>query len=122
MTNEENHSVPPTDDQIVQAFRDYVAERADAGNHWARSVTQVEFVSGKVTITLDPERAGDKHWALLADDMQNPVESFTSRVAFHDDTSKWLRQRVDSLEVRDVDGRNLGEANAAELAAINKFD
>jgi hypothetical protein len=122
MTNEENHSTPPTDDQIIQAFRDYIAERAEAENLWAQSVTDVSFADRCVTITLDPEQSGAEHGALIAGDMQDPVESLMDPVGYNSDTLRWLRHRVQHLTVRDVDGRKLSEITTQELAARNDQD
>ncbi|MDN6845945.1 hypothetical protein ACTXJ8_14825 [Corynebacterium variabile] len=112
-------ATPPTDEQIIQAFRDYIAERAGADNQWAQSVTDVSFADGRVTITLDPEQAGDEHGALLTGEMQDPIESLMDPVGFNNDTSRWLRQRVQQLTVKDVDGRKLSEISTAELAERN---
>ncbi|WP_334137012.1 hypothetical protein [Corynebacterium variabile] len=112
-------TTPPTDDQIIQAFRDYIAERTEANNQWAQSVTDVSFADGRVLITLDPEQAGAEHGALIAGDMPDPIESLMGPVGFNNDNSRWLRQRVQHLTVKDVDGRKLREISTAELAERN---
>lgn len=112
-------TTPPTDDQIIREFSSFIAERAEANNQWAQSVTGVSFAGGRVTITLDPEQAGAEHGALIAGDMPDPIESLMDPVGFNNDTSRWLRQRVQHLTVKDVDGRKLSEIPTAELAERN---
>jgi len=115
-------TTPPTDDQILQAFRDYIAERAESDNQWAQSVTDVSFSDGRVTITLDPEQSGAEHGALIARDMPDSIHSFIDPVGFNNDTARWLRQRVQQLTVKDVDGRKLSEITTQELEARNNQD
>lgn len=115
-------TTPPTDEQIVQAFRDHIAERTEAGNSWAQSATDVSFSGDRVTITLDPEQAKAEHWALIADDMPDPIKSFVVPLESNNAGSRWLRQRVQYLTVRDVDGRKLSEISTAELVERNRRD
>lgn len=111
-----NFNVPPTDDEILAAFQEFIAERSGARVMLAQSVADIRFSDGKLTVALDPARSGAQYWALLeASPFDNHAELFGVPAAFDDEAGVWLRQRVAQVEVVDVDGRPLGTLTTAEL-------
>ncbi|WP_440711955.1 hypothetical protein [Gordonia sp. FQ] len=111
-----NYSRPPTDEQIVETFNEWVRERADAGVMLAQSVTSVSFADGRLTVVLDPAKSSAQYWALLeCSPYDNHAELFGVPAAFDDEDGIWLRGRVAEVEVVDVDGRPLGTLTTAEL-------
>jgi len=111
-----DYSLPPTDDEIVAAFQEFISERSGAGVMLAQSVADISFSDGKATVTLDPARSGAQYWALLeTSPFDNHAELFGVPAAFDDEAGVWLRQRVARVEVVDVDGRPLGTLTTAEL-------
>lgn len=111
-----NYSKPPTDEQIINAFTDYAAARAEANVAVAKAVAKVTFDEGQVTVFLDPAKAGAEYWALMETRAhKNPADFFGSPAAADDKDGIWLRGRVSQVEVRDIDGRPLGARSTAEL-------
>lgn len=111
-----DYSVPPTDDEIVGVFQEFVSERSAAGVMLAQAVAGVRFSDSKVTVALDPARSGAQYWALLeTSPFDNHAELFGVPAAFDDEAGVWLRQRVAKVEVVDIDGRPLGTLTTAEL-------
>lgn len=112
-------SRPPTDEQIITAFTDYAAARAEANVAVARAVAKVTFAEGQVTVFLDPAKAGAEYWALMETrSHENPADFFGLPAAGDDQDGIWLRGRVSHVEVRDIDGRPLGARSTAELNAF----
>ncbi|MBB3040025.1 hypothetical protein [Hoyosella altamirensis] len=111
-----SYSTPPTDEQIVRAFTSYANDRAAAGVMIAKAVTEVSFGDGRVRVVLDPAKSGAQYWALIETAaFENLAELFGIPAAFDDDKGIWLRTRVVSVDVRDVDGRPLGICTTGEL-------
>lgn len=116
-------SPPPTDDQVLAAFREHIDERAAAGNMLALAVSDLDFTGGIVTVTLDPmDRAGAQHWALLDESTPDPAGVFGVPVAFTNDEGHWLRRQVERVVVADVDRRVLSQATAGELLWKNLIE
>lgn len=105
-------TTPPTDEQIVQEFRSFIAERADAGVQYAQAVSDIRFTDGRVTFTLDPLKDGVQHWALIDRLTPDLAAVFSAPIKDNTDDAAWLRQRVSSIAVVDVDGRDLYSAAA----------
>lgn len=100
-------TTPPTDERIIQEFKDYVAERAQVPVQWAQAVSDVSFARGCVTLTLDPLKAKAQHWALVDENTPNLAEVFGAPVKDNTEHASWLRRRVHGIEVNDTDGRVL---------------
>lgn len=111
-----NFSKPPTDEQIIDAFRDYAAARAEGNVAVAKAVAEVTFDDGRVSIVIDPAKAGAEYWALVETSSYENFADFLGKPVGSDDKDGiWLRGRVTHVEVRDIDGRPLGARSAAEL-------
>ncbi|MFT3715659.1 MAG: hypothetical protein QM774_06850 [Gordonia sp. (in: high G+C Gram-positive bacteria)] len=111
-----NYSTPPSDDEIVDAFSRFASARAEAGVMVAKAISDVRFGDGRVTVVLDPAKSGAEYWALIETSaFDNLAELFGIPAAFDDEDGTWLRGRVSTVEVRDVDGRPLGTRTTAEL-------
>ena len=111
-----NFSRPPSDEQIINAFTAYAAERAGAGVMIAKALTKVMFDDGNVTVFLDPAKSGAEYWALIETAAhQNLADLFGMPAASDSQDGIWLRGRVSHVEVRDIDGRPLGGLSTAEL-------
>ncbi|MFS4490643.1 hypothetical protein [Dietzia kunjamensis] len=111
-----NFSRPPTDEEIISVFTDYAARRAEANVAVAKAVAKVAFDDGRVTVVIDPAKAGAEHWTLVETASYENFADFLGKPAGSDDkVGIWLRGRVSRMEVQDIDGRPLGARSTAEL-------
>lgn len=114
-----NYSRPPTDEQIIEAIIEYAAKCAEANVAVAKAVAEVTFDDGRVSIVIDPAKAGATHWALVETSSHENFADFLGKPVGSDDKDGiWLRGRVTHVEVRDIDGRPLGARSTAELNAF----
>lgn len=110
-----NNSNTPTDDQVVAAFTESLAERAEAGVLLAVGA-EVSFDSGVVVVTLHPEVAVPDPDALMSlSPFDNHAEFAGTLIAFANEEGIWLRRAVTRVETRLPDGTDLGALTAAEL-------
>lgn len=111
MTNSDT----PSDDQVVAAFTESLAERAAAGVLLAVGA-EVRFDSGVVVVTLHPEVAVPDPDALMSlSPFDNHAQFAGTPIAFANEEGIWLRRAVKRVETRLADGADLGSLTAAEL-------
>lgn len=106
---------PPTYEEVIAAYDEWISERSSKGVMFAQSALRVSFDEGAVTVTLDPEKSGATYSALMeASPFDNLADLFASPVAFDNDEGRWLRRRVERIIVVDIDGRELGRTTSGE--------
>ncbi|MBP1325318.1 hypothetical protein JOF28_000550 [Leucobacter exalbidus] len=109
-------SSPPTADDVIAAFQEFIDERAASGVMIAQAVSSVQFENGEVLVTFDPAANGVSP-DVMGDlnPFDNMAEFIGTPMAFTNEEGKWLRQSVTSVRTQMADGTDLGSLTTAEI-------
>lgn len=106
----------PTSADVIEAFRAFLQERADAGVAAARAVSDVRYEDRTVTIDFDAATAGFERAVLLgALPFDNWADFAGQPIAFDNPSCNRIRAAVDRVSTRLTDGHDLGSRSAAEI-------
>jgi len=108
-----------TQADVIVAFQDYAAERADAGVMLAKAVTGIGLVDRVVCVTFDPAVVSmDTAMLQSLNVFDNLAEFMGVPIAFNNDQGERLRPLVDAVATALPDGTNLGTLTTAEIYQI----
>lgn len=109
--------VSPT--EIVEVFREYLDERAEAGVLLAQAVSDINYSNRRVTVTFDPMSMGIEPDVLLSvSPFKNLAEFVGLPLMFNDSVGNRLRPAIDKVETRFADGSSLGSLTTEALHQI----
>ncbi|MDR0417680.1 MAG: PDDEXK nuclease domain-containing protein [Propionibacteriaceae bacterium] len=110
-------SATPAD--VVAAFQEYVAERADAGVMLAKAVTSISLAERVVHVTFDPAAVSmDADMFQSLNVFDNLAEVVGVPIAFKNDQGERLRPLVDAVATAMPDGTDLGTLATGEIYQI----
>lgn len=113
-----DYTTIPTHDEVVEAFSAFLAERSAAGVLLAKA-TRVAFADGVVTVEFNPAAVVPDPDALMRlSPYENHAQFAGMPIVFRNEEGRWLRQVVDRVSTRLVDGTDLGSLSKAELYKI----
>lgn len=103
-------------EEVVEAFDDYLSERAESGVMIAKAVTDISFDDESVKVIFDPAQTGvDEDLFFELSPFDNYAEFAVTPIAFANDEGKHLRTAVDKVETFLPDGNSLGSLTKEEL-------